>query len=390
VLAGVTVLLASCGLVSEVRDGPEASSSTTSVTIASATPTPTPTPEFADMVERVGRGTVRIEVSTCDNNRSMGSGFVVGDNLVMTAAHVVDQAGSLSLQVDGVVSTARVIDFDYDADVALLRSEDSLTGRALELAAEKPRLGTELAVLGFPDWVQDLRVTKGVVSSLEHPLSYADFTVEKPVMVTDAAINGGNSGGPVVDRMGVVIGLVTGKEMLLSDLTTSEGTAYVVPSTELDDRLDLWRSREGGAGPCSEAPDEGEPAPILEASYSSPHPDAADITQMLALHGESINRGEYEAAYSLFTDSMKKRQGSAGDWSSGLNTSYWRTLTVDDVTRVGEVATVQVRFRTEQDAEFGPKGATCSDWSQTRTMLLVDEVWLIDQVKNKAGSPSAC
>ena len=69
----------------------------------------------------------------------MGSGFVVGDNLIMTAAHVVDTAGLVSLQADGVVSTARVIHFDYAADVALLRSENALTGRALTLASVKPR-----------------------------------------------------------------------------------------------------------------------------------------------------------------------------------------------------------------------------------------------------------
>ena len=107
-------------------------------------------------------------------------------------------------------------------------------------------------MLGFPDWVQDLRVTRGIVSSLDYRLSYSDtFTIEEPVMVTDAAINGGNSGGPVIDRSGAVIGLVTGKQALLADLeTTSEGTAYVVPSTELDDRLEKWQSDEPGEGPC--------------------------------------------------------------------------------------------------------------------------------------------
>lgn len=113
------------------------------------------------------KSTVRLEISTCDNERAMGSGFVVGENLVMTAAHVVDQAGSVSVQAGGVVSAARVIDFDY-ADVALLQSEKPLSDRALTLASKKPRLGTELAVLGFPNWAEDLRVTRGIVSSVDY------------------------------------------------------------------------------------------------------------------------------------------------------------------------------------------------------------------------------
>lgn len=355
-------------------------------------PSPTAAADWADVVEQVQRSTVRIDVLTCDGERGMGSGFVVGDKLVMTAAHVVDQAGSISLQVDGTVRTAQVIDIDFDADVALLRAEDSLAEPALTLAPEKVRLGSELAVLGFPNLVQDLRVTRGVVSSLNFQLSYEGrFTIKNPVMVTDAAINGGNSGGPVVDRTGSVIGLVTGKQLLLADLkTSSEGTAYVVPSVDLDDRLAQWQSQDPMKSQCGESGGDEGRADLIRAENNSDHPDSADITQVLALHGEGINRGQYEAAFSLFTDSMQRRQGGAGEWSTGLNTSYWLSLAVDDVTREGNVATVKVRFRTNQEARYGHKGQTCSDWSQTRKLVLVEGIWLIDQVKNEAGSPSNC
>ena len=353
-------------------------------------PSATPTPDWADVLEDVRQSTVRLEISTCDNERGMGSGFVVGKNLVMTAAHVVDQAGSVSLQAGGVVSAARVIHFDYDADVALLQSEKALTDRALTLAPKKPRLGTELAVLGFPNWAQDLRVTRGIVSSLDYRLSYSDFAIKNPVLVTDAAINGGNSGGPVIDRSGQVIGLVTGKQVLLADSRASEGTAFAVPSTDLDDRLADWRSDKPGDGPCGDEVEGDEDAPLIQASYRSDHPDAADITQALALHGESINRGDYAAAFSLFTEAMQRRQGSLSGWSSGLSTSFWRSLVVDDVSRDGNTAKVRVRFTTEQESRFGPDGETCSQWSQTRTLKLVDDTWLIDRVKNLDGSPSAC
>lgn len=305
--------------------------------------------------------------------------------------HVVGDAGSVSLQADGVVSAARVIDIDYDADVALLRSEKSFSGRTLTLSREKPRVGTELAVLGFPNWAQDLRVTRGIVSSLDYHLEYPEFEIQNDVIVTDAAINGGNSGGPVLDRSGKVIGLVTGKQLLLADSeTASEGTAFVVPSTDLDDRFEKWKSEEPREGSCGEEPGGEEDAPLIKAEYQTDHPDAVDLTQVLALHGENINRGDYDAAFSLFTVSMQERQGSVEKWSKGLKTSYWPYLSVDEVARDGETATVEIRFRTEQDRRYGAAGQTCSDWSQTRVMKLVTDQWLIDRVKNKEGSPTAC
>lgn len=398
VAAALTTALCGCQVTIGPSGGDQpTASSAPAVDRASASaaqpsvPPTAPPAEWADVVEKVRESTVRLEVSTCDNRRGMGSGFIVGRNLIMTAAHVVDEAGSVSLQADGLVSTARVIHFDYAADVALLRSEKSLADRALTLASDKPRLGTELAVLGFPNWVQDLRVTRGVVSSLDYQLSYPGFTIENPVMVTDAAINGGNSGGPVIDRTGAVIGLVTGKTVLLADSkTVSEGTAYAVPSSDLDDRLADWRSDEPGEGPCGDEPGDDEDAPLIRAENRSSQADAADLTQALALHGENINRSDYDAAFEMFTASMQRRQGSVDTWSSGLKTSLWISLSVDEVRRAGDTAAVKVRFRTEQDRRYGPDGETCSNWTQTRTMKLEGDTWLIDRVKNAAGSPAAC
>lgn len=161
-------------------------------------------------------------------------------------------------------------------------------------------------------------------------------------------------------------------------------------TTDLDDRLADWKSDEPGDGPCGDEVEGDEDAPLIQASYRSDHPDAADITQALALHGESINRGDYAAAFSLFTEAMQRRQGLLSGWSSGLKTSYWRSLVVDDVSRDGNTAKVRVRFTTEQESRFGPDGETCSEWTQTRTLKLVDDSWLIDRVKNQSGSPSAC
>ena len=192
----------------------------------------------------------------------------------------------------------------------------------------------------------------------------------------------------MVDKSGAVIGLVTGKQVLLANQQPSEGTAFVIPSPELATRQTDWRSEEPQQGPCGTPQFEEEP--LIKASYDSDDPDAADITQGLALQGESINRGEYAAAYELFTPAMQRRQGSVEQWSKGLQTSMWVSVRVTDIERDGRRAVARVEFRTTQDAGLGHDDQTCSDWSQRRTLVPVDGAWRIDRVDNVEGSPVPC
>lgn len=93
-------------------------------------PSPTVTPsttastrvqlDWATLITQARGSVVRFQVRTCDE-QGTGSGFLVGDRLVMTAAHVVDQAVSISLATDSAVTTAQVIAIDRRNDSALVR-----------------------------------------------------------------------------------------------------------------------------------------------------------------------------------------------------------------------------------------------------------------------------
>ena len=363
-----------------------------------ATTPPPGTTDWSSVVDRVRGAVVRLDVASCDQ-RWMGSGFVVGDHEIMTAAHVALDAQAISVQTESGVTSAKLIGLDRDTDAALLWTPTDVGDASLELSASTPDLGESLALLGFPGAVSDLRVTQGVVSGLDAAAEYPEVgIVLSDLIATDAAINGGNSGGPAFDTQGNVIGLVTGKTPWEVDgegeiSAPAEGTGYVVPSAQLLPRLEQWADQV--------PPDDGETcandgAAPIEAEADFPVevvpgvPVAQDIARSLALHGQSINTGSYETAWEIFTPRMKVRMKSLAEWSSGLDTSYWTALRLLDVADQGRRAAVLAQLTTNQDAAFGRDGQTCSQWSLTYSMIRSGAGWLVDAVENSDGSPQPC
>jgi S1-C subfamily serine protease len=363
-----------------------------------ATTPPPSTTDWAGVVDRVREAVVRLDVASCDS-RWMGTGFVVGDHAIMTAAHVALDAQTISVQTETGVTSAELVGLDRDADAALLWTPTDVGDASLELSQSTPALGESLALLGFPGAVSDLRVTQGVVSGLDANVEYPDVGIAlSDLIATDAAINGGNSGGPAFDTEGNVIGLVTGKTPWEVDgdgdiSAPAEGTGYVVPSAQLLPRLEQWGDQaptDAGAGCANDGAAPIEDASDFPVEVLSDVPVAQDIARSLVLHGQSINTGSYETAWEIFTPRMKVRMKSLQEWSSGLDTSYWTALRLLDVADQGRRAAVLAQLTTNQDAAFGRDGQTCSQWSLTYSMIRSGAGWLIDAVENADGSPQPC
>ena len=160
---------------------------------------------------------------------NLGSAFIVGaDGIALTSLHVVaGQPSVVAVTSEGDSMAVRVVRSDRDADVALLQVACAPDCASLPVADRSPSVGDELLVIGTPvAEALSFTATRGIVSGLRR--------IEGVTHVqTDAALNPGNSGGPMLDERGQVVGIVSWK---VSDESV-EGLGFGVEIRDALNRL---------------------------------------------------------------------------------------------------------------------------------------------------------
>jgi putative serine protease PepD len=198
--------------------------------------------------QQVKNGVVDIKVTTSsgsstpnfggpDNNggsqesQAEGSGFVIdGDGHIATNQHVVDGASSIKVTfADGKTASAKVVGTDRSTDVAVIQVDASKSElHPLTFAdSNDVQVGDGVVAIGSPFGLEGT-VTTGIVSALDRTIQAPNnFTISGAIQ-TDAAINHGNSGGPLLDAAGHVIGI---NSQIESDSGGSDGIGFAVPSS---------------------------------------------------------------------------------------------------------------------------------------------------------------
>ena len=167
----------------------------------------------SSVVDAVGPAVVRVDTRerSKEQRGGTGSGVVISpDGLVLTNAHVAGGARHVHLtDTEGRTTEARLLGIDPDTDLALLRADAARSLPFASLGDSKLLRRGHLAIaignpLGF-----ESTVTAGVISALGRTLRATTGRMIEDVIQTDAALNPGNSGGPLVSSRGEVIGINT-------------------------------------------------------------------------------------------------------------------------------------------------------------------------------------
>jgi putative serine protease PepD len=146
----------------------------------------------------------------------IGSGIVLSANgYILTNRHVIEGAQSLSVQLlDGTVLPARIVQVAQDNDLALIKADGTGLTPAKIGNSSDIQVGETALAIGSPLGQYTETVTKGIISATGRDITVRDEQTGQPTTLhgliqTDAAVNQGNSGGPLLDDQGDVVGINT-------------------------------------------------------------------------------------------------------------------------------------------------------------------------------------
>ena len=177
--------------------------------------------ELAALVSRAAPAVVGLM-----HGRGQGSGVVLAeDGYILTNSHVARSSGDLRVRLpDGVTMAGKLVGADDHTDLAVVRVEAPLPAPLALAEAEPVSVGQLVLAIGNPLGFER-SVSLGVVSALFRTLPTNAGGVLEGLLQTDAAVNPGNSGGPLVDAEGRVVGITTAM------LAYASGIGFAVPAS---------------------------------------------------------------------------------------------------------------------------------------------------------------
>ncbi len=177
---------------------------------------------------------------------SSGSGFVVNDyGYIVTNYHVVENTSKVLIaDCNGKQYSADIVNYNEDLDLALLYSENAAIAAATLADSSELKLGETVVAIGSPTGSGiALSVSNGIVSGINRQTSLPVGMIQ-----TNAPLNPGNSGGPLFDSHGNVVGIVTSKLAYTNDSEGEkiplDGIAYAIPINSVKSYIASWISSD--------------------------------------------------------------------------------------------------------------------------------------------------
>ncbi|HVR87949.1 MAG TPA: trypsin-like peptidase domain-containing protein [Candidatus Limnocylindria bacterium] len=290
-----------------VVQAPSATVATT-LPVSSSTPQPTSTatPTAAATATRLPPAEVAAAATVLiDSPAGHGSGVYMGSNRVLTAAHVVTGRGPFTVSFrDRKVNVAVITSLDLGDDLALLSVAGIDASGATPIAwgdVSQLRLGDHLTVVGYPSFV-GLTATQGIFSGLK--------TDDGRVFVQpDAAVNPGNSGGPVVNDAGQLVGIAD------FIVLGAQGLNFAVASTSA--------------------------RPFVERGVTTAGPSVGDPfvigPLVMALYYAYLQAHDYYSAWSMLSEEARLAQAYT-EWVNGYSQTITTRFQVSGTTRLASTS----------------------------------------------------
>lgn len=216
----------------------------------SFTPSDSEAMSAADAFNKVSPSVVIISTTGTTSNgftsseyQGMGSGFIINeDGYILTNYHVIEGAKDITVTLsDGTEVIATVVNYDQEKDLAMIKLKEGTKVPAVAELGDSDELypGAEVIAIGTPlSKKLAYTLTKGVISGNDRSIETKSGT-SVHLLQTDAAINSGNSGGPLVNTKGQVIGINSMKlgSQSMGEATV-EGIGFAIPINEVKSKID--------------------------------------------------------------------------------------------------------------------------------------------------------
>jgi hypothetical protein len=338
---------------------------------------------FPEVFEADRGAVARVDVFGCSFG-GQGTAFLIAPDRAVTAWHVVDGATQVGLTFGETIVDASVIGFDLERDVALLSLAQPIDDiEPLAISDRLPRVGEEVAAMGHPRG-QPLALTVGRVTSMNGSFDFgsSDFPdVVENLIQTDAVVAPGNSGGPLIDDGGDVVGVVVLRDGF------GDGLMWATDIQATVDQIDAWSAtpQPVDAPFCvGEVDLDAETAFLVGSDVDHPEIDA--IRRTYGFYGFGINSGRAIESYEVLGPTLQARF-EAEEWAAGQETSFVWAFWVREVRDIDpDTLEVRIGFTSTQEPEFGRvSGETCTRWDLyhrlVRGEVRGEPFWLIDGVE---------
>ncbi|MEY7973213.1 MarP family serine protease [Saccharomonospora xinjiangensis] len=210
---------------------------------------PDPALQESAVVQGVRSSVLKVRGTAPSCSRALeGTGFVIDSERVMTNAHVVAGTDRVMVETEQGDLDAEVVHYDPATDLAVLAVQ-GLAARPLPLAEEPASAGDDTIALGYPldgpYTATPTRIRERI--TLRGPDIYDSATVQRDVYTVRGQVRSGNSGGPLINPDGEVVGVVFGASVEDPD------TGFVLTGDEVSDEIQRARSFGSpvGTGPCT-------------------------------------------------------------------------------------------------------------------------------------------